>query len=158
MVSYEEYCLHPETSYASTPTFLTPKTPGGDSATRVRSSAISWKPPAAATSPATASWPTRAPGPNSSPGRSPPTAIRASSPGHHPAGHQATPAALSFAFQHWDLKNPFAQNEPQTHYLMLADVRRPLAHLRSEENSGYGAGWPFTSPTPSSRAPAASTS
>lgn len=67
------------------------------------------------------------------------------SEGKGPASIKQLRAALSFAFQHWDLKNPFAQieppihNEPQIHYLMLADVRRLLAHLRSQENNGYGA-------------------
>ena len=52
-------------------------------------------------------------------------------------------AALSFAYRHWDLKNPFAknepplQNEPQISYLMLADIRRLLAYLRSQQES-YG--------------------
>jgi len=67
------------------------------------------------------------------------------SQGKGPATIKQLRAALSFAFQHWDLKNPFAKieppihNEPQIHYLMLADVRRLLAHLRSQENDGYGA-------------------
>jgi site-specific recombinase XerD len=67
------------------------------------------------------------------------------SEGKGPATIKQLRAALSFAFQHWDLKNPFAKieppihNEPQINYLMLADVRRLLAHLRSQENHGYGA-------------------
>ena len=67
------------------------------------------------------------------------------SEGKGPATIKQLRAALSFAFRHWDLKNPFAQieppihNEPQIHYLMLTDVRRLLAHLRSLENDGYGA-------------------
>src|SRR4030095_10201120 len=38
-------------------------------------------------------------------------------------------AALSFAYKHWDAKNPFAKidppihNEPQIRYLLLADIR-----------------------------------
>jgi len=38
-------------------------------------------------------------------------------------------AALSFAYKHWDLKNPFAKiepplhKEPQLRYLLLADIR-----------------------------------
>ncbi|MDQ3621068.1 MAG: tyrosine-type recombinase/integrase [Verrucomicrobiota bacterium] len=52
-------------------------------------------------------------------------------------------AALSFAYKHWDLKNPFAQiepplqNEPQIRYLMLADIRRLLVHLKARQHS-YG--------------------
>jgi integrase/recombinase XerC len=52
-------------------------------------------------------------------------------------------AALSFAYKHWDLKNPFAkiepplQNEPQICYLMLGDIRRLLDHLKARQN-GYG--------------------
>ena len=46
-------------------------------------------------------------------------------------------AALSFAYKHWDMKNPFAkiepplQKEPQIRYLLLADVRRLLDYLQS---------------------------
>ncbi len=45
-------------------------------------------------------------------------------------------AALSFAYKHWDLKNPFAKidpplhNDPQIRYLMLADIRRLLVHAQ----------------------------
>ena len=41
-------------------------------------------------------------------------------------------AALSFAYKHWDLKNPFAKiepplhKEPQIRYLLLSDIRRLL--------------------------------
>jgi hypothetical protein len=47
-------------------------------------------------------------------------------------------AALSFAYKHWDLKNPFARIEPPLHkeprirYLLLADIRRFLAYLRAQ--------------------------
>ena len=44
-------------------------------------------------------------------------------------------AALSFAYKHWDLKNPFAKiepplhKEPQIRYLLLSDIRRLLDYL-----------------------------
>ena len=52
-------------------------------------------------------------------------------------------AALSFAYKHWDLKNPFAkiepplQKEPQIRYLLLADIRRLLGYLKVRQQ-GYG--------------------
>jgi integrase len=52
-------------------------------------------------------------------------------------------AALSFAYKHWDFKNPFAKidppihKEPQIRYLLLADIRRLLAYLKGQQN-GYG--------------------
>jgi len=51
-------------------------------------------------------------------------------------------AALSFAYKHWDLKNPFAKiepplhSEPQIRYLLLADIRRLLDYLRTRQQ-GY---------------------
>jgi integrase len=51
-------------------------------------------------------------------------------------------AALSFAYKHWDLKNPFAKiepplhKEPQIRYLLLSDIRRLLAYLKTRQN-GY---------------------
>jgi integrase len=57
-------------------------------------------------------------------------------------------AALSFAYKHWDLKNPFAkiepplQNEPQIRYLLLADIRRLLGFLKSRQQ-GYGSALAF---------------
>ena len=51
-------------------------------------------------------------------------------------------AALSFAYKHWDLKNPFAkiepplQNEPQIRYLLLSDIRRLLDYLKAGQQ-GY---------------------
>ncbi len=65
------------------------------------------------------------------------------SDGKGPASIRQIRAALGFAFEHWDLKNPFQKiappihNEPQIHYLLLNDIRRLLEHLRSQE--GYGA-------------------
>ncbi len=68
------------------------------------------------------------------------------SDGKGPATIRQIRAALSFAFEHWDLKNPFEKitppihNEPQIHYLMLDDVRRLLGHLRDLRSlQGYGA-------------------
>ena len=58
-------------------------------------------------------------------------------------------AALSFAYKHWDVKNPFAKiepplhKEPQIRYLLLADVRRLLAHLKSRARQGYGSALAF---------------
>ena len=52
-------------------------------------------------------------------------------------------AALSFAYRHWDLKNPFANIEPPLHresqirYLLLADIRRLLDYLKARQQ-GYG--------------------
>ncbi len=46
-------------------------------------------------------------------------------------------AALSFAYKHWDLINPFAKiepplhNEPQIRYLLLSDIRRLLDYLKA---------------------------
>ena len=57
-------------------------------------------------------------------------------------------AALSFAYKHWDLKNPFAkiepplQNEPQIRYLLLADIRQLLAYLKARA-TGYGSALAF---------------
>jgi hypothetical protein len=52
-------------------------------------------------------------------------------------------AALSFAYKHWDLKNPFAKiepplhKEPQIRYLLLSEIRRLLDYLKSRRQ-GYG--------------------
>ena len=57
-------------------------------------------------------------------------------------------AALSFAYKHWDLKNPFAkiepplQKDPQIHYLLLADIRRLLEYLKVRQQ-GYGSALAF---------------
>jgi integrase len=57
-------------------------------------------------------------------------------------------AALSFAYKHWDLKNPFAKiepplfKEPQIRDLLLADIRRLLAYLKARRN-GYGSALAF---------------
>jgi integrase len=57
-------------------------------------------------------------------------------------------AALSFAYRHWDLKNPFTkidppiQKEPQIRYLLLADIRRLLDYLRTRQQ-GYGSALAF---------------
>jgi integrase len=57
-------------------------------------------------------------------------------------------AALSFAYKHWDLKNPFAtidpplHKEPKIRYLLLADIRRLLGYLKSRQN-GYGSALAF---------------
>ena len=46
-------------------------------------------------------------------------------------------AALSLAYKHWDLKNPFAKiepplhKEPQIRYLLLSEIRRLLDYLES---------------------------
>ena len=57
-------------------------------------------------------------------------------------------AALSFAYKHWDVKNPFAKidpplhKEPQIRYLLLADVRRLLDYLKARRQ-GYGSAFVF---------------
>ena len=57
-------------------------------------------------------------------------------------------AALSFAYKHWDLKNPFAKiepplhKEPQIRYLLLADIRRLLDYLKVRQQ-GYGSALAF---------------
>ena len=59
--------------------------------------------------------------------------------------------ALSFAYKHWDLKNPFAKiepplhKEPQIRYLLLSDIRRLLDYL--------GPGRMATAPPPRSTWP-----
>jgi hypothetical protein len=50
-------------------------------------------------------------------------------------------AALSFAYKHWDLKNPFAKiepplhKEPQIRYLLLSDIR-PAPRLPQSQAAG----------------------
>ena len=57
-------------------------------------------------------------------------------------------AALSFAYRHWDIKNPFAKidppihKEPQIRYLLLADIRRLLGYLKTRQQ-GYGSSLAF---------------
>ena len=57
-------------------------------------------------------------------------------------------AALSFAYKHWDLMNPFAkiepplQNEPQIRYLLLSNIRRLLDYLKARQQ-GYGSALAF---------------
>jgi integrase len=57
-------------------------------------------------------------------------------------------AALSFAYKHWDVKNPFTkvkpplQKEPQIRYLVLVDIRRLLDYLRTRQQ-GYGSSLAF---------------
>jgi integrase len=57
-------------------------------------------------------------------------------------------AALSFAYKHWDLKNPFAKiepplhKEPQIRYLLLSEIRRLLDYFKSRRQ-GYGSALAF---------------
>src|SRR5258705_5818765 len=57
-------------------------------------------------------------------------------------------AALSFAYKHWDLKNPFAKiepplhKEPQIRYLLLSEIRRLLDYLKVRQQ-GYGSALGF---------------
>jgi integrase len=57
-------------------------------------------------------------------------------------------AALSFAYKHWDVKNPFAKidpplhKDPQVRYLLLADVRRLLDYLKARQQD-YGSALAF---------------
>ena len=68
--------------------------------------------------------------------------------GKGPASLKQIRAALSFAYRHWDLKNPFAkidppiQKEPQIRYLLLADIRRLLSYLKAHQQ-GYGSALAF---------------
>jgi integrase len=65
-----------------------------------------------------------------------------------PASLKQIRAALSFAYKHWDLKNPFAkiepplQKEPQIRYLLRTDIRRPLGFLKTRQNA-YGSALAF---------------
>jgi integrase len=58
-------------------------------------------------------------------------------------------AALSFAYRHWDLKNPLPrssppiQKDPRIRHLLLADIRRLLAHPKSGARQGYGSALAF---------------
>jgi site-specific recombinase XerD len=57
-------------------------------------------------------------------------------------------AALSFAYKHWDAKNPFAKIDPPLHkepkigYLLLSDIRRLLDYLKARQQ-GYGSALAF---------------
>ena len=68
--------------------------------------------------------------------------------GKGPASLKQIRAALSFAYRHWNLKNPFAkidppiQKEPQICYLLLADIRRLLSYLKAHQQ-GYGSALAF---------------
>jgi site-specific recombinase XerD len=59
--------------------------------------------------------------------------------GENAASLKQIRAALSFAYKHWDLKNPFAKiepplhKEPQIRYLLLADIRRLLDYLKARQ-------------------------
>ena len=70
-------------------------------------------------------------------------------------------AALSFAYKHWDLKNPFAKiepplhKEPQIRYLLLSDIRRLLDYSKSGSRD-MAPPSRSTWPTPSSKPPAGS--
>jgi site-specific recombinase XerD len=72
-------------------------------------------------------------------------------------------AALSFAFKHWDLKNPFTKiepplhKEPQIRYLLLSDIRRLLDYLKVRQQ-GTAPASRSTWPTLSSKPPAGSRS
>jgi hypothetical protein len=93
----------------------------------------------------TALRPTSAPGHGFWPGRRRQVSIRGGLPfptvleayrflseGTNAASLKQIRAALSFAYKHWDLKNPFAKiepplhKEPQIRYLLLSDIRRLL--------------------------------
>jgi integrase len=77
-----------------------------------------------------------------------PEAYRFLGEGKNAANLKQIRAALSFAYRHWDVKNPFTkidppiQKEPQIRYLLLADVRRLLDHLKTHQQ-GYGSALAF---------------
>jgi hypothetical protein len=78
--------------------------------------------------------------------------------GKNAAGLKQIRAALSFAYKHWDLKNPFAKIEPPLHkesqirYLLLSEIRRFLESRRRATALPSRSIWP----TRSSKPPAAS--
>jgi hypothetical protein len=69
-------------------------------------------------------------------------------------------AALSFAYKHWDLKNPFAKIEPPLHkesqirYLLLFGIRRLLDYLKVRQQ-GYCSALAFHLANALSKPPAA---
>jgi integrase len=77
-----------------------------------------------------------------------PEAYRFLGEGKNAANLKQIRAALSFAYRHWDVKNPFAKidpplhKEPQVRYLLLADVRRLLEYLNAWQQ-GYGSALAF---------------
>ena len=77
-----------------------------------------------------------------------PEAYRFLGEGKNAASLKQIRAALSFAYKHWDVKNPFAkidpplQKEPQIRYLLLADIRRLLDYLKARQQ-GYGSALAF---------------
>ena len=77
-----------------------------------------------------------------------PEAYRFLGEGKNAASLKQIRAALSFAYKHWDVKNPFAKidpplhKEPQIRYLLLADVRRLLDYLKARQQ-GYGSALAF---------------
>jgi site-specific recombinase XerD len=77
-----------------------------------------------------------------------PEAYRFLGEGKNAANLKQIRAALSFAYKHWDVKNPFAtiappiHKEPQISYLLLADIRRLLDYLKARQQ-GYGSSLAF---------------
>jgi site-specific recombinase XerD len=68
-----------------------------------------------------------------------PEAYRFLGEGKNAASLKQIRAALSFAYRHWDAKNPFTKidpplhKEPQVRYLLLADIRRLLDYLKARQ-------------------------
>ena len=77
-----------------------------------------------------------------------PEAYRFLGEGKNAATLKQCRAALSFAYRHWKLINPFAKidprsrREPHIRYLLLADIRRLLAYLKGRQQ-GYGSALAF---------------
>ena len=77
-----------------------------------------------------------------------PEAYRFLGEGKSAANLKQIRAALSFAYKHWDVKNPFTKidpplhKEPQVRYLLLADIRRLLDYLKARQQ-GYGSALTF---------------
>jgi site-specific recombinase XerD len=77
-----------------------------------------------------------------------PEAYRFLGEGKNAANLKQIRAALSFAYKHWDVKNPFAKidpplhKEPQIRYLLLAHFLRLLDHMKARQQ-GYGSALAF---------------
>ena len=73
-------------------------------------------------------------------------------------------AALSFAYKHWDLKNPFAKiepplhKEPQIRYLLLSDISAGSSIISKSGSRDMARLSLSTWPTPSFKLPAGSMS
>ena len=80
--------------------------------------------------------------------RRPAEAYRFLGEGKNAASLKQIWAALSLAYKHWDVKNPFAKiappihRVPQVRYLLLADIRQLFDYLKAQKQ-GYGSALAF---------------